>query len=102
VPDVDPDDLIRDAPEDKVGTYLPFPLNQRVDALVGQLDAVGMRTSRKEVLAALIFGSPETMQLLQLVRGYRRATVKEAAPRGYEGASFTQRASRGRGRRGRA
>ena len=99
-PEVTPDDLLRDCPDDKVGTYLPFPLNQRLDALLGRLEPVGTIASRKELLAALILEAPDQIEALEeLIHRYRSATVKDAVPNGLDASHFLKRHQRKRGRR---
>jgi hypothetical protein len=65
-----------DAPERAVGLRIVDPLDQRLDALVEQAAEVGMRTNRKELIAALILQAPEDpYHLTRLVAALRRAPV---------------------------
>jgi hypothetical protein len=73
------DSLLRDAPEEGIGVTVPAPLSDRINALVDLLDAAGERTSRKELIAALILAArPVSDELADAVRTYRRASVREA------------------------
>jgi hypothetical protein len=58
---------------------VPAPLSDRLNALVDLLDAAGERTSRKELIAALIFATqPLSEQLADMLRAYRHASVRDA------------------------
>jgi hypothetical protein len=73
------DSPLRDAPEEGIGVTVPAPLSDRLNALVDLLDAVGERTSRKELIAALILAArPRSDELADTVRAYRRASVRDA------------------------
>jgi hypothetical protein len=76
--------LRRDAPlhrsrEFRIGVGVPAPLSARLDGLVELADQEGARTSRKELLAAVLLAAPaEGRSLAGLVRDYRMANVGEA------------------------
>lgn len=76
---VDARKRLRDCNEAAVGLALPRPLSDRVDALVALIDDYGERTSRKELIAALILDAPaDPIRLAGLLSTYRRATAKDA------------------------
>jgi hypothetical protein len=76
---LDPDEPLRSCPEQQVGVSLPTPLNARLDALVRRATAAGENTSRKEVLAALVFDAvSDPDELSVALRRYRKATAKDA------------------------
>jgi hypothetical protein len=73
------DSPLRDVPEEGIGVTVPAPLSDRINALIDLLDAAGERTSRKELIAALIFAAPPlTEELADTLRAYRRASVRDA------------------------
>jgi hypothetical protein len=66
-----------------VGTYLPFSLNQRLDALVDRLNDSLANTTRKELLAALVLECPDSSDdLTKLLEHYRSSPVEDAAVAG--------------------
>jgi hypothetical protein len=79
--DVKPGKVMLDAKrrDGQMSFRLPLALDQRLDVLVGRADAVGERTNRREVLAALLFAADmDGEQLGDTIRRYRRATVRDA------------------------
>ena len=59
----------------------PLPLDAHVDDLVGFVEAVHERTSRKELVAAIVFAAPaDGKRLAKILRDYRAATVGDLAP----------------------
>jgi hypothetical protein len=67
------------APATRVGLGLPKPLDQRLDALVRLADDAGERTTRKELIAALVFGAPDSPQgVTERLRAYRGASSSKA------------------------
>jgi hypothetical protein len=67
-------------PERQIGVSLPAPLDVRLNTLVDRADEAGARTSRKELLAALVLDAPTTArELAELVRKVRVASGKDAA-----------------------
>lgn len=70
---------LHNCPEQRVGLALPAVLSDRVDALVALAEAGGERTSRKELIAALILDASSNQdEISTLLRRYRLATVKSA------------------------
>jgi hypothetical protein len=75
------DHPLRDAPERSIGLSLPLAISQRLDRLVTLVYEDGGRTSRKELVAALILATPTVPHRLSAaVRRYRRALVRDALP----------------------
>lgn len=71
--------LLHSAPEQRVGLSLPLVLSERVDALVALAEASGERTSRKELIAAVLLDAPaDGTSLASKLHAYRLATVEEA------------------------
>jgi len=71
---------LRDAPEEGIGLTIPAPLSDRINALVDLVDAAGERTSRKELIAALILAArPLSDELARALRAYRGASVGDAS-----------------------
>jgi len=61
-------------PERSVELSLPVPINARIDLLVELAEQAGERTSRKEIVAACILGSPDTAdELVRWLRIYRKS-----------------------------
>ena len=76
---VDARKRLSDCSEGAVGLALPHPLSDRVDALVALVDDYGERTSRKELIAALILNAPaDAIRLADFLSAYRRATAEDA------------------------
>ncbi len=91
---------LESCPEVRVGLGIPSPLSGRLDILVELANRGGARTSRKEVMAALILAAPETEEgLAELVRGYRLAAVKDALIPGEDEAPMLDPAPPGPGPR---
>jgi hypothetical protein len=68
---------LQTAPELRIGVGIPAPLSARLDGLVELADQEGARTSRKEMLAALLLAGPaDGTHLADLVRDYRTARVE--------------------------
>jgi hypothetical protein len=73
------DALLHTCPELRIGIGLPAPLSGRLDVLVELADAEGAKTSRKEVLAALLLSASDDGDALAgLVRDYRKASIAQA------------------------
>jgi len=69
-----PETLLPSCPERSVGLSLPLPISARLDLLVALAEQVGERTSRKEIVAACILGSPDgAEELVRWLRIYRRS-----------------------------
>ena len=63
-------------PELRIGVGVPASLSARLDGLVELADEEGAKTSRKELLGALLLAAPVDGKTLDgLVRDYRMATV---------------------------
>lgn len=76
---IDPLTPLATWPDVQVSFRLPFPLNERLDALVAIADSDGARTNRTELVAAVLLAAPQDADaLLNLVLGYRRASAREA------------------------
>lgn len=59
----------------------PLPLDAHVDDLVELVEAAHERTSRKELIAAIVFAAPaDGKKLARILRDYRAATVGDLAP----------------------
>ncbi len=84
-----PDAQLQRCPEFQIGVGLPAPLSGRLDGLVERADAAGAKTSRKELLGALLLDAPvEGEVLAQLVQRYRKATADDVAVPGQPDARF--------------
>lgn len=69
---------LADLEERSVGLALSAPLSARLDALVGLVVESGDRTSRKELIAALILAAePNGEDLAGLVRAFRKALTRD-------------------------
>ena len=67
------------SPDRSVGLVLPVVLSDRLDKLVMIAEQHGERTSRREVVAALLLAArPSGHTLSQLIHSYRRADVSAA------------------------
>jgi DNA-binding winged helix-turn-helix (wHTH) protein len=78
---------LRDSPEEGIGVVVPAVLSDRIDALVVLVEEAGERTSRKELIAALILAtSVVSDELATTLRRYRRAAVRDALLRARAGA----------------
>jgi hypothetical protein len=76
---VRPSAPLQTCPEFRIGVGLPAPLSGRLDGLVELADAEGAKTSRKELLAALLLNaSADGESLAVLVRDYRKASIAQA------------------------
>jgi hypothetical protein len=63
----------------QVGLRLPLAIDQRLDALMTRAIDAGERTTRRELLAAVILAAePTGDELGLLLKNYRRATVGDA------------------------
>ncbi|SRR6266508_5155728 len=57
----------------------PLPIHQRLDDLLELAHQAGDRTTRKELAAAIVLAATEDPDALsQMLRRYRRATVRDA------------------------
>jgi hypothetical protein len=63
----------------QVGLRLPLAIDQRLDALMGRAIDAGERTTRRELVAAIILAAePNGDEVGRLLKNYRRATVGDA------------------------
>ena len=70
---------LRDCSEANIGVAVPWPLSDRLDGLVTRVEGAAERTSRKELLAALILAAPiEVAELGAMLRHYRQAIAGQA------------------------
>lgn len=68
--------LLADAPQKPVGLSLPLPIDEKLTALVEAARQGGERTSRKELVAALVLGASYDAEALSaLLRQYRLAPL---------------------------
>lgn len=73
------DDRLRDSKDRQVGIRWPMALDQRLDDLMDRANDSGANTTRRETLAALLLDADFTGdELVELIRRYRTALVKEA------------------------
>ena len=67
------------SPDQSVGLVLPAVLSDRLDRLVMIAEQHGERTSRREIVAALLLAArPSGHTLSELIHSYRRADVSAA------------------------
>jgi hypothetical protein len=72
------DALLSELPEFNVGLALSDAISARLDALVDLANAAGTRTSRKELIAALLLATgPNDEELAETVRRYRTARARD-------------------------
>ena len=70
---------LRDCPEGKIGIALPRPISDRLDGLVSLVEEAAERTSRKELLGALILAaSPDVSELVTALRRFRHSAAGDA------------------------
>jgi len=78
---LDADSLVTDNVERQASIAWPLPVDVRLEKLLKQAKAAGERTSRKELVAALVATCDLTnAQLGEMLRQYRTATVREILP----------------------
>jgi hypothetical protein len=76
LPPIKRDDLLSQAGRYRVGAAIPVPVDRELDALVERAKRQGERTSRRELVAALILAAPHSPDALaEILRSYRRATI---------------------------
>jgi hypothetical protein len=99
----DPADELHLSGDDQINVSIPGPLNARLDALVELANGAGERTSRRELISALILAAPEDgPRLAKLVREYRLASVRDAVVPGHDESLFLEPPRRRPGPRPRA
>ena len=70
---------LRDCPEGNVGLALVRPISDRLDELVTLTEKSGDRTSRKELIAALILAAPpDGHSLAKVLKQYRLASAGDS------------------------
>ena len=77
-PPIQPDDSLQHSPAYRIGTAIPLPLDTQLDSLVATVENAGERTSRKELVAAVVLDtrtSPDAV--VEMLRRYRRAPLPE-------------------------
>jgi hypothetical protein len=81
--EIDPGDSLARSPKVRVGLALTRPLDYRLDEWVSQLARRGEKTTRTELLAALILAAPESGdELARLTRLLRVGLLPGRKPRG--------------------
>lgn len=85
------DDPLQRSREFRIGIGVPAPLSARLDGLVELADQEGAKTSRKELLGALLLAAPaDRKSLARLVRDYRMANVGASLIDGQPEARFLE------------
>ena len=78
---LDADSRVIDNAERQASIAWPLPVDIRLERLLGQAKAAGERTSRRELVAALVATCELTdAQLSEMLRRYRTATVRQMLP----------------------
>jgi hypothetical protein len=91
---LDADSRVVRWPEKQGAVAWPLPVEAKLEALLHRAEEAGERTSRKEVVAALIAAyKGDGKKVSALVRRYRRTTVREllAVPQSENVIDITQR-----------
>jgi len=84
------DSSLQKSPERSVGLVLPAVLSDRLDRLVALAEEYGERTSRREIVAALLLAAePSGAVLSERIQNYRRAHVSSALIGGTAGETYT-------------
>lgn len=99
-PTINPDAGIESCPKVQTNVRWPAPVDERLNELVDELEAVSAgSTSRSRLLAALVAQAPSSgPELEELVKGYGRLTAGDVA---LQGAGHIERRVRKPGRRAR-
>ncbi len=75
---LDADSFVTDTPEKPAAINWPLAVEARLEQLLDQAKAAGERTTRKEIVAALVATSKlSDAQLDRMLRRYRKAKVRE-------------------------
>lgn len=78
---LDADSRVVENPERPAAVSWPLPVDAWLERLVEQAKDAGERTSRKELVAALVASSkPSDAQLGKILRRYRTMKVREILP----------------------
>jgi len=91
---LDADSLVVDHLDKQAAIAWPVPVDVRLERLVDQATAAGERTSRKELVAALVATCKMSdAQLGKMLKRYRTARVREIlpVPEGENVVPFTKR-----------
>jgi hypothetical protein len=89
---LDADSRVVRWPEKQGAVAWPFPIEAKLDVLLRRAEEAGERTNRKEVVAALISEfTGDGEDLSELLRRYRRITVRELLPQSENVIDMTQR-----------
>ena len=73
---IDPSERLDRCPTKGAALTWPIPLDEHLDRLRDQVEIVGERTTRRELVAAIVFAAPnDSNALAALLRAYRLATV---------------------------
>lgn len=76
---VEPDTLLDRCTEKPVAVSWPFPVDQRLDGLRAAVEREGVRTSRKQLLAAIVFCCDADGEALAgMLRRYLKGTARDA------------------------
>ena len=99
---LDLDDRLVEGEETGAAVDWPVALHHRVDQLVEVAERIGERTSRKEVVAALVLAAPTAgNELSELLRSYRTALTRDALLNVPSGENVVELRRRGPGPRSR-
>jgi len=75
---LDADSLVVRSPERQGAVAWPLPIEGKLDVLLRRAEEAGERTSRKEVVAAVIAAyNADGKKMSTLLKRYRRMTVRE-------------------------
>lgn len=78
---LDADELVVSFAEKQGAVAWPLPVEVRLERLLEQSRLAGERTSRKELVAALVaLANPTDAQLGKMLRRYRTARVRDILP----------------------
>lgn len=92
--------VVAECPKAPVGSQWPYPVEQRMRDLVAVANGAGLRTSKQELLAALVCATdPSEEAIVLALRSYRTATVAEISLREADDGNVISIERRGPGRR---
>jgi len=75
---LDADRRVARSPEKQGAVAWPLPIEEKLEVLLRRAEEAGERTSRKEIVAALIAAyNGDGDEISDLLRTYRRTTVRE-------------------------
>ena len=82
---MDPLSLVDAAPKRNCGAHWPLPVDERLNALVASAQSAGAKTTRSEILAALVCAADsDGDKLSEVLLDYRLTTVAEALDRDFD------------------